>query len=160
MACKICFSGLFTMTNCDILSVVKAVSSLSLILVLLLSVGHAFGDETESLRFILRHNRPTAAAGDSHAHSASFAFFTTETSEVKLVFLSLLKFYQLVISSQDQPSCMFTPTCSEYARQAIEKYGLIVGAVMAGDRLLRCNGTGRRFYHVDEKTGRLADPLP
>ncbi len=77
-----------------------------------------------------------------------------------MFFLSVLKFYQLVISSQDQPSCMFTPTCSEYAKLAIEKYGLVAGTIMAADRLLRCNGTGRRHYRPDKKTGRLADPLP
>jgi putative membrane protein insertion efficiency factor len=126
----------------------------------LLAVWHGFGDETASLRFILRHNPPAAVATDSHAHSASFAFFAAETSEIKLVFLSLLKFYQLVISSQDQPACMFAPTCSEYARQAIEKYGFIAGTVMAADRLLRCNGTERQHYNIDKETGRLADPLP
>jgi len=36
------------------------------------------------------------------------------------------------------PSCRFVPTCSEYARQAIEKYGALRGTGMAIWRLLRC----------------------
>lgn len=133
---------------------------LPLTILLLLSTCSAFGDELTSLRFITRHNKIVMTEPDPSAHSSSFAFFTTETSELKMFFLSVLKFYQLVISSQDQPSCMFTPTCSEYAKLAIEKYGLVAGTIMAADRLLRCNGTGRRHYRPDKKTGRLADPLP
>jgi putative membrane protein insertion efficiency factor len=125
----------------------------------LLMLYSVFSDEVKGLKFIMKHNVITADIPDTHAHSASFDFFTTETNEVKLFFLCALKFYQLVISSQDRPSCMFTPTCSEYARLAIQKYGFIVGTIMGAARVLRCNGTGRRFYTVDEKTGRLYDPV-
>lgn len=118
-----------------------------------------FCDEVSGLKFIMRHNPITATISDSHTHSPSFEFFTSETSEVKLFFLCVLKFYQLFISSQDRPACMFTPTCSEYARLAIEKYGLLAGTVMAAERLLRCNGTGRKYYRIDDKTGRLYDPV-
>ena len=102
------------------------------------------GDEIAGLKFIVTHNPVTAPVSDPYAHSPSFEFFNTETNEVKLLFLSLLKFYQLVVSSQDRPSCMFTPSCSEYARLAVQKYGLIAGTVMAADRILRCNGTGKK----------------
>jgi putative membrane protein insertion efficiency factor len=129
-------------------------------MLLLLTACYAFADEQAALRFIMKHNQVSTINVDPSVHSASFDFFATETNEVKLFFLSTLKFYQLVISSQDQPSCMFTPTCSEYARMAIEKYGLIAGTIMAADRLLRCNGSGRRLYPVDKQTGRLSDPLP
>jgi putative membrane protein insertion efficiency factor len=129
------------------------------IILFLLAGCSAFSDEVNGLKFIMKHNVITADIPDTHAHSASFDFFTTETNEVKLFFLCALKFYQLVISSQDRPSCMFTPTCSEYARLAIQKYGFVVGTIMGAARLLRCNGTGHRFYTVDEKTGRLYDPV-
>ncbi|MBN1799499.1 MAG: membrane protein insertion efficiency factor YidD [Spirochaetales bacterium] len=107
----------------------------------------------------MKHNTITSTIADSHAHSPDFDFFAEETSEVKLLLLSLLKFYQLVISSQDKPACMFTPTCSEYTRLAIQKHGFIAGIVMGAARILRCNGTGRKYYTVDEETGRLSDPV-
>ena len=119
----------------------------------------AFSEEVNGLGFIMKHNPITATISDSHTHSPSFDFFASETSEVKLFLLSVLKFYQLVISSQDKPACMFTPSCSEYTRQAIQKYGFIAGTIMGAARILRCNGTGRKFYSVDEQTGRLSNPV-
>jgi putative membrane protein insertion efficiency factor len=135
------------------------IRSLALICFFIL-VGSAFqGDEISGLKFILRYNPLAAPISAPDAHSPSFDFFNTETNEVKLLFLSLLKFYQLVISSQDRPSCMFTPTCSEYALLAVQKYGLVAGTIMAADRILRCNGTGEKYYIRDKKTGRLYDPV-
>lgn len=50
-----------------------------------------------------------------------------------------IRIFQVVISPQDGPNCRFTPTCSEYGRQAVMRYGIIVGGFCAGDRLIRCN---------------------
>ncbi|MDR0287091.1 MAG: membrane protein insertion efficiency factor YidD [Clostridiales bacterium] len=51
----------------------------------------------------------------------------------------LIKFYQKFISPLKKPCCRFYPTCSTYAVQAIKKYGIIRGGMMAVWRLLRCN---------------------
>jgi putative membrane protein insertion efficiency factor len=51
----------------------------------------------------------------------------------------LIVFYQRVISPFLPRVCRFYPSCSEYARQAIEKYGLRKGSLMAIKRLLRCH---------------------
>lgn len=59
-------------------------------------------------------------------------------------------FYQRYISPLSPPTCRFTPTCSEYARQAIVKHGPIKGLVLAVWRLLRCNPWGGHGY----------DPVP
>ena len=48
-------------------------------------------------------------------------------------------FYQKFITPYTPPSCRFTPTCSEYSRQAILKYGPIKGLGLAIWRILRCN---------------------
>lgn len=61
-----------------------------------------------------------------------------------------IRFYQLVISPLLGPSCRFTPTCSEYAKQAIIKHGPIKGLGLAIWRLLRCNPWGGSGY----------DPVP
>lgn len=50
-----------------------------------------------------------------------------------------LRFYQRFISPGLPPRCKYEPTCSNYAAQAIEEYGILRGLVLAGWRLLRCN---------------------
>jgi len=53
--------------------------------------------------------------------------------------LSLIRFYQRSISRTLPPACRFVPSCSEYAYQAIDKYGLWKGGWMAIRRLSRCH---------------------
>ena len=48
-------------------------------------------------------------------------------------------FYQLCISPFLPPSCRFYPTCSDYCRKAIEKYGLLKGGWLGMKRLTRCH---------------------
>ncbi len=52
---------------------------------------------------------------------------------------ALIRAYQLTISSWTRPSCRYVPTCSQYALDAVEKYGAARGLVKAAARLLRCN---------------------
>jgi putative membrane protein insertion efficiency factor len=51
----------------------------------------------------------------------------------------LLRFYKRFISPLLPPACRFYPTCSEYAREAVVKYGALKGAKLAVFRLLRCH---------------------
>lgn len=60
-------------------------------------------------------------------------------------FLFFINFYQKKISPELPPSCRYTPTCSHYAKEAIEKYGLW-GAVMAILRILRCHPFAKGGY--------------
>jgi len=53
--------------------------------------------------------------------------------------LYLIKCYQLYISPILPASCRFTPSCSEYAKQAITKFGFFKGSGLAIWRILRCN---------------------
>jgi putative membrane protein insertion efficiency factor len=50
-----------------------------------------------------------------------------------------IRLYQRVISPALPRRCKYHPTCSDYAVQAIRRYGILRGAVLAGWRLLRCN---------------------
>ena len=52
---------------------------------------------------------------------------------VAFPFILLVKFYQLCISPFTMPSCRYTPTCSEYALQAIRKYGPLKGGWLASN---------------------------
>ena len=58
---------------------------------------------------------------------------------MKQILLWLIRFYQSKISPLRAPCCRFTPTCSAYALEAIEKYGALKGGFLALKRLLRCN---------------------
>jgi putative membrane protein insertion efficiency factor len=55
------------------------------------------------------------------------------------VFLYSIRGYQTLLSPMLGHHCRFTPTCSEYAYQAIKKYGLIKGTFMSFRRILRCH---------------------
>lgn len=57
----------------------------------------------------------------------------------KQLVLQLLRVYKWAISPMFPPSCRYVPTCSEYAMEAVERYGVIRGAWMASMRLLRCH---------------------
>lgn len=67
----------------------------------------------------------------------------------KLLILPI-RFYQKYISPHTPPACRFTPTCSQYAIEAIRKRGPIKGLLLAIWRLLRCNPWGGSGY----------DPVP
>jgi hypothetical protein len=57
----------------------------------------------------------------------------------KLVMLRLLRAYKWAISPMFPPACRYVPTCSEYAMEAVERYGALRGGLMALLRLLRCH---------------------
>ena len=58
---------------------------------------------------------------------------------MKRILLALLRFYKRNISPLLPNACIYTPTCSEYAMEALEKHGVIKGTGLAIWRLLRCN---------------------
>lgn len=58
---------------------------------------------------------------------------------MRSVLLGLIRFYQFVLSPWVGSQCRFYPTCSEYAKAAIEKHGAGRGGWMAAKRLLKCN---------------------
>lgn len=58
---------------------------------------------------------------------------------MKHILLSLIRFYQRRISPHTPPSCRYIPTCSQYAMEAIEKYGAAKGTWLAIKRISRCH---------------------
>jgi uncharacterized protein len=65
---------------------------------------------------------------------------------VKKSLLFLIKLYKRYISPLLPKSCRFYPTCSEYAYQAISKYGVLKGSIKAIYRILRCNPFNKGGY--------------
>jgi len=58
---------------------------------------------------------------------------------IKKILLFLIKIYQKIISPIFGKRCRFYPTCSEYSRQAIIKYGVIKGTYLSIKRILKCH---------------------
>ncbi|HZR64663.1 MAG TPA: membrane protein insertion efficiency factor YidD [Terriglobales bacterium] len=53
--------------------------------------------------------------------------------------LGIFRAYKFAISPMLLPACRYVPTCSDYAAEAVEKYGALRGTLMAAWRLLRCH---------------------
>lgn len=87
---------------------------------------------------------PLRAAGNDVSVIASAAFLV----------------YKEFISSQDNPSCVFTPSCSEYAVEAFHRHGFVVGWLKTFDRLSRCHGlVNPVHYRFDTEKMRYEDPV-
>jgi putative membrane protein insertion efficiency factor len=69
---------------------------------------------------------------------------------MKGLILGALRFYKRAISPQLPPACRYTPTCSEYAIEAIERRGVLIGGFLAAKRVISCNPFSRGGY----------DPVP
>ncbi len=65
---------------------------------------------------------------------------------MKSLALRLLRLYKRWISPAFPPSCRYVPTCSEYAMEAVERYGVLRGGAMAAWRLLRCHPFAKGGY--------------
>ena len=72
---------------------------------------------------------------------------------MKKILLALVRFYRAYISPMTKPCCRFVPTCSEYALEAIEKYGAVKGTWLAVKRLSKCHP-----FHFGEHN--FYDPVP
>jgi len=65
---------------------------------------------------------------------------------VKSLVLAALRGYKRHVSPLLPPACRYTPTCSEYAVEAVERYGVLKGTALALKRLLSCNPFSRGGY--------------
>jgi putative membrane protein insertion efficiency factor len=67
-----------------------------------------------------------------------------------LPFVFLVRFYQAAISPFTPSACRYTPTCSQYTIEALEKHGLFIGGYLGLKRIISCNPWGGKGY----------DPVP
>lgn len=69
---------------------------------------------------------------------------------MKRIFIWLIDLYRKYISPLKKPCCRYTPTCSAYTKEAIERWGALTGGFLAFFRILRCNPMCKGGY----------DPVP
>ena len=69
---------------------------------------------------------------------------------MKYLLLKFVRFYQVAISPMLPPRCRYTPTCSQYAVEALQKHGACKGSVLTLRRVCRCHPFGGSGY----------DPVP
>lgn len=69
---------------------------------------------------------------------------------MRRVLLTCIRLYQVVLSPLKPPSCIYTPSCSQYGYEAIQKYGVLKGGLLTARRILRCHPWAQGGY----------DPVP
>lgn len=83
---------------------------------------------------------------------------------LRRVLIGIVRFYQRGVSPFTPAACRFTPTCSEYARQSLERHGALRGGWLSVRRILRCHPWGGQGYDPvpadPSGTGRLAPSPP
>ena len=66
---------------------------------------------------------------------------------MKIILIKIIRFYQKYLSAlKGRATCIYTPTCSQYAIEAIEKHGVLKGGLLAAWRILRCNPFSKGGY--------------
>ncbi len=85
---------------------------------------------------------------------------TTTTTSARWAFTLPIKLYQKTVSPMLGSRCKYHPSCSEYAAQAITKFGILRGLVLAGWRLLRCNPWSRGGFDPVEDQRLFKSPKP
>lgn len=90
----------------------------------------------------------TAVAADNSKNAPQSCSLARRVATAPLVLL--VRFYQICISPLKPSCCRFTPTCSQYALEALRKYGVFKGTWLAIKRILRCHPWGGSGY----------DPVP
>ena len=97
-----------------------------------------------------RKERDYKECSPFHIVSASQSLLSSLSHHLADLLILPIRFYQRCISPLTPPACRFTPTCSQYAIEALQKHGPIRGLYLAIRRILRCHPWGGSGY----------DPVP
>ena len=137
-------------------SIIMNIQFLSIVIILDTSiVGHS--QVTKDMMVIIGHNPPDSLGGSTDNQKFQVKI---PTNPKELLSMSI-KIYQYFISSQDLPSCVFTPSCSRFAEQSILNFGILKGLLLTSDRLQRCNRFDDKsnWYTFNFSKNRFDDPV-
>jgi putative membrane protein insertion efficiency factor len=94
------------------------------------------------------------------AEETAYDVLIGKTEEEESAVDRVLRFYQENISSHDGARCLFYPTCSQYAVEAVKEYGLFLGMLMTIDRMVyREDPLSLQYYSYDGQKDRYHDPV-
>lgn len=62
------------------------------------------------------------------------------------ILIGFVRMYRLILSPHIGGACRYTPTCSEYSIEALERYGAVKGSILSIHRIMRCNPWGGHGY--------------
>ena len=80
------------------------------------------------------------------------------TQIIAIPFIWLTRFYQVAISPYTPASCRYTPTCSHYTIEALQKHGILKGGWLALKRIISCNPWGGQGYDPVPENSDLEKP--
>ncbi len=135
----------------------KSILFLSIFFISFFSIDLVYSQISKDFEFIIQNN-PI----ELQKPKENLSFKISETSEVKILFMGMIRCYQNFISSQqnNRVTCVFTPSCSRFGFAAIKRYGPFYGILMTADRLQRCNSFAIKYhYHIHPQTGKLSDSI-
>lgn len=95
--------------------------------------------DSNDLLLIKEKNKPKAIKTYVRKYTSLNKSKWQTYNPINLTFSGLMFFYQNVLSTQVNASCIYTPSCSEFAKQCIKQHGLVKGIFLAADRVQRCN---------------------
>ncbi len=148
-------SRLFTIAN------FMRFAGLLIFIVCLFSIQRISAQTLKADLATLIGNRAVDQASNIRKDNLPGSMVPGRSNDIKIIFLGILRGYQVAISSQDKPSCAFHPSCSSFGRLALKEAGLVRGMLLTGDRLQRCHGLPGTLknYEISREHNRLADPL-
>ena len=111
-----------------------------------------FAQNLEDLDFVLENN----PYPKQQEENLSFDF--NQENELTFATLTVIRFYQNFVSSQQSPRiCTFEPSCSRFGHAAIKVFGPIIGILLAGDRMQRCYPANAEYYKTLLPNGKYRD---
>lgn len=104
-------------------------------------------------------------AGDDFPESGVVLEQQKSVGTVTVFFNALFNFYSSFVSPVDNKECIFNPTCSRFAREAIAKYGFVRAYPLISARLIRCNPSAydKGYYPPAKRSDdiwKAYDPVP
>ena len=126
-----------------------------LILSLILFGSSVFGQRLNDIALL----KERYGKGTEKSHNENELKKIATGNEIEFIAVQAFHFYKRFISSQDISSCNFTPSCSEYALQAIRALGVVSGMLNFFDRFTRCNGINGENYDFRQDKHLLDDPV-
>lgn len=126
------------------------IKAISILIIILFSLKCYSQTKNEVLQF-------TSFENFKHSH---YKIQSNKTpSEPSIIARGLFRLYKFLISSQDSQSCVFEPSCSQYAIESVSEFGILAGTLNAFDRLTRCNKNTPEKYPERTKKGKFVDKV-